>query len=67
MKRRYWSAATAMIALMALGQQGWAQSPDGRVASKKWITEAANDPERFQRIEKFLRGFDQPMWEVGER
>jgi hypothetical protein len=35
--------------------------------SKYWITEAASDPQRFERIEKYLRGFDQPMWEVGER
>ena len=27
----------------------------------------ASEEERFQRIQKYLRGFDQPMWEVGER
>jgi len=67
MKRRYWGAAAGIIALAALGQPSWAEDPDGQIASKKWITEAADDPERFQRIEKYLRGFDQPMWEVGER
>jgi len=67
MKRHYWGAAAAIIALMGFSHGSWAQAPEGQAASKKWITEAANEPERFQRIEKYLRGFDQPMWEVGER
>ncbi len=67
MKRRYWVAGAVMIALMVLGYASWAQAPEGRAGSKRWITEAANEEERFQRIEKYLRGFDQPMWEVGER
>lgn len=33
----------------------------------EWITGAASDQERFKRLERYLRGFDQPMWEVGER
>lgn len=32
-----------------------------------WLTHAENDQQRFERIEIYLRGFDQPMWEVGER
>lgn len=32
-----------------------------------WITGANDDAERFARIEDYLRGFDQPMWEVGAR
>jgi len=67
MKRHHWSVAAAMITLVALSHGSWAQSLEGQAASKKWITKAASDPERFQRIEKYLRGFDQPMWEVGER
>jgi len=67
MKRRYWGVAAAMIALIAFGHGSFAQVPEGQAASKRWITEAADDPERFQRIEKYLRGFDQPMWEVGDR
>jgi hypothetical protein len=67
MKGRYWVVAAGMLAFMAFGHGGFAQSSEGQAASKKWITQAANDPERFQRIEKYLRGFDQPMWEVGER
>lgn len=34
---------------------------------KGWIMEADSDVERFELIQRYLRGFDQPMWEVGER
>jgi mono/diheme cytochrome c family protein len=36
-------------------------------ASNQWLTGPANHEERFERLESYLRGFDQPMWEVGER
>lgn len=32
-----------------------------------WILDAKSDKQRFSRIETYLRGFDQPMWEVGDR
>lgn len=32
-----------------------------------WLLEADTDEKRFQLVQKYLRGFDQPMWEVGER
>ena len=67
MNKRYLAVAAAMIALISWGDESRAQSAEGQPASKKWITEAVNDPQRFERIEKYLRGFDQPMWEVGER
>ena len=67
MKRHYRGAAAATIALMVFGHGSQAQTPGGQAGAKRWITEAANELERFQRIEKYLRGFDQPMWEVGER
>lgn len=35
--------------------------------SKHWLIDAPDDSTRTQRLEKYLRGFDQPMWEVGER
>lgn len=35
--------------------------------SKHWLQDAENDKERFARLETYLRGFDQPMWEVGYR
>jgi hypothetical protein len=62
MKIHDWGAAPAMIALMVFSHGSWAQAPEGQADSKRWITEAANELERFQRIEKYLRGFDQPMF-----
>jgi cytochrome c1 len=67
MNKRVWGTAAAMVILLALSWASWAQVPESQAGSKKWISEAANDKQRFNRIEKYLRGFDQPMWEVGER
>lgn len=36
-------------------------------ASSHWLQDAPSDDERFMRLARYLRGFDQPMWEVGER
>jgi hypothetical protein len=43
-----------------------------RVATDKhdgdyWLENAGSDHERFKLLQTYLRGFDQPMWEVGER
>ena len=65
--KRIHQVATAMIIIVACSHGAQAQTPAAQTDSKEWITEAASDTERFQRIEKQLRGFDQPMWEVGER
>lgn len=35
--------------------------------SKHWLADAPSEQIRIKRLEKYLRGFDQPMWEVGER
>jgi hypothetical protein len=32
-----------------------------------WLLNAPTDTDRFKKLQTFLRGFDQPMWEVGER
>ena len=32
-----------------------------------WLLSEPNDDERFKLVQTQLRGFDQPMWEVGER
>lgn len=37
------------------------------VATNNWLKDAESDAERFRKLEIYLRGFDQPMWEVGER
>ena len=36
----------------------------GQGTSNNWITDAPSDAERFQRIQKYLRGFDEAMHEV---
>lgn len=35
--------------------------------SNNWLLDADNDADRFKKLEIYLRGFDQPMMEVGER
>lgn len=47
-----------MFSTVSLAQ---AENPKG------WILNAESNEERFQLIQGYLRGFDQPMWEVGER
>lgn len=32
-----------------------------------WLSGAPDQAARDERLERYLRGFDQPMWEVGER
>ncbi|HZO16475.1 MAG TPA: hypothetical protein VFB62_24540 [Polyangiaceae bacterium] len=39
----------------------------GKLTPDDWLLGAANDTERFRRLQQQLRGFDQPMWEIGER
>lgn len=35
--------------------------------SNRWLSDAPDEQARLERLERYLRGFDQPMWEVGER
>lgn len=56
-----WFAAGALVAAAVLALGGEANAPGG------WITGAPDDAARFERVERYLRGFDQPMWEVGDR
>jgi cytochrome c553 len=67
MKRCYWAVVAGMFVAVVVSKGSFVDASEGQGGSKKWITRAGGDPERFQRIEKYLRGFDQPMWEVGER
>jgi len=43
------------------------ESSNKEVKKNGWILSADTDQDRFALIQKYLRGFDQPMWEVGER
>lgn len=53
-----------VFSLTAIANESTKTTP---VVSKHWITEVETNTERFTRIEQYLRGFDQTMWEVGER
>lgn len=46
---------------------GQAQQAAPQKNVNDWLLNADNDTERFTKLQTFLRGFDQPMWEVGER
>jgi hypothetical protein len=50
----------------AHGAHAQAQPPAPQ-PSTNWLLDAPNDTERFRLLQRYLRGFDQPMWEVGER
>lgn len=51
---------TVATPVLASGDQ-----PDEK--PRGWLLEAESDEARFVLIQRYLRGFDQPMWEVGER
>jgi hypothetical protein len=40
---------------------------DQQLQQDDWLLGASDDAERFRRLQQQLRGFDQPMWEIGER
>lgn len=39
----------------------------GKLSRNDWLLSAESDEARFKLIQRQMRGFDQPMWEVGER
>lgn len=53
--------------LYLIGFNSAAYSDQVITTDKHWLLNAQDDKQRFQRLEGYLRGFDQPMWEVGER
>jgi cytochrome c553 len=66
MKKTKWmAAATAALVMAALGG-AYAQQQAQRNVND-WLLNAPDDTTRFQLLQRYLRGFDQPMWEVGER
>jgi len=40
---------------------------DAQLQVDDWLLGAPSDIERFRRLQQQLSGFDQPMWEIGER
>ncbi|WP_299946172.1 hypothetical protein [uncultured Microbulbifer sp.] len=55
------------IFLMAAVGIGVAQPGKEKQATTHWLTDAESNSTRFTKLQRYLRGFDQPMWEVGER
>lgn len=55
-----------IAALACLGACNQQSKSDG-LKPNDWLLKANSDDERFRQIQRQLRGFDQPMWEVGER
>jgi hypothetical protein len=59
---RFISLATIVLIFSA----GFAIAQD-RKLTNDWLLDAPDDVTRFQLLQRYLRGFDQPMWEVGHR
>lgn len=55
----------AGLATVSVRAQGPAAVP--APPSNDWLLNAPSDVDRFRLLQRYLRGFDQPMWEVGER
>lgn len=49
------------------GCSGGGPEDKAELKPNDWLLKADSDGERFQMIQRQMRGFDQPMWEVGER
>lgn len=61
-------ALAAMAALVcACGSAGGDTEGTSERSPNDWLLNAESDTERFELLQRYLRGFDQPMWEVGER
>jgi mono/diheme cytochrome c family protein len=62
---------TAIIPILTLflvaANPGGSASRAEELSQNDWLLRAENDEARFRLLQKQLRGFDQPMWEVGER
>lgn len=78
MYRQLIAAVCLALALPALGQvpatgqaprapKGIKAPPQQKPVSNAWLRDADSDPDRFRKLEINLRGFDQPMLEVGQR
>jgi hypothetical protein len=38
-----------------------------KTPTNNWLLDAPDDTVRIQLLQRYLRGFDQPMWEIGHR
>lgn len=58
-------AAAGVVFGVALAEPPLPEAP-GKTPND-WLLNAPDDEARFKLLQRYLRGFDQPMWEVGER
>lgn len=56
---------TALVGIAGCSRDRSEDEPE--LKPNDWLLKADSADERFRMIQKQLRGFDQPMWEVGER
>ena len=56
----------SIVIVMLVVAAGCAAAQDKK-PSNDWLLDAPDDAARFQLLQRYLRGFDQPMWEVGHR
>lgn len=61
------AAAIVSFGIMAVSAAGEGTAPGAAAKPNDWLLNAADDRTRFELLQRYLRGFDQPMWEVGER
>jgi len=61
-RKRLFSMSAAALAIMI----GTAAAQNANL-SNDWLLNAPDDKTRFELLQRYLRGFDQPMWEVGQR
>jgi len=59
------AAFLALLAVSACSSEP--EQPSQPASPNDWLLSAKDDAARFEALQKQLRGFDQPMWEVGER
>ncbi|MEX2495572.1 MAG: hypothetical protein WD448_05750 [Woeseia sp.] len=63
------TALVFLIAVVSPTEVSLAEEPSSQseLTANDWLLSAPSDRERFESLQRQLRGFDQPMWEVGER
>ncbi|WP_261841733.1 hypothetical protein [Aliamphritea ceti] len=60
-------ASAVVLAVFVSVPAASVNAEEGFQGAKDWVSGAPDQLTKDKRLEKYLRGFDQPMWEVGER
>lgn len=58
---------TALTLSLVITAAEVSESRAEELTQNDWLLRAESDEARFRLIQRQMRGFDQPMWEVGER